>query len=684
MLWGPCPWNRGAYGKNLLNLGLRLKKAGHEVTHFVLTGLKWARLEYPVLECRTCHYIVHGKYAVPKECPVCQVKGKRSRGWLRYSIECLPNDSEDYGQNWLPRWNAIYEPDIVIFHYDVFVLGGYQAPREIKKIAWYMPVDHSPCPPPTINTLRSAGGVVLAMTRFAQKELKAAGIESLYLPHALDTNIYFRFSQAEARDRLELPRDAFILASVATNTGPRKNLPNVLDAFRIFLGQAPRARENAFLYMHTNITAGPDNRSGFNLPQFWHDMGIVDRIKYVHPTYYEAVGFTEAEMADVYRSADWTILCSLGEGFGMPYMESLACGTPVIYSNFAAAPEVAGPGGLPVEAVEDYRPAFELSSSFQWAPSTNQIAARMLEAYEDWETGSKLRNKLSRKGWRHVQQYAWPQVKPQWLELVKEKPKEPVVLERWGTPADGEVDIVVITHNHLEDLLERCVRSIYERTTLPFHLVVVDDQSIDGTREYVAGLCQEKGNVTYVRPAEKCQGGAQIMNIGLKHCRNQLVVSMNNDIEVTEGWLEEAVKVMESDPKIGVVGMKFLYPDDQIQHAGGIFIKAGLPYHLGIGEPKDTHSDTQEMPWVSGPCVLVRRECLDPGWDEVYDTFGGHEDVDLCLRARSRGWKVVYCGSAVVYHHEGATVLSMPDFGRMHLRAREIFIARWGRSPLLK
>jgi GT2 family glycosyltransferase len=197
-------------------------------------------------------------------------------------------------------------------------------------------------------------------------------------------------------------------------------------------------------------------------------------------------------------------------------------------------------------------------------------------------------------------------------------------------------------------------------------------------------LWEKLGNVTYIRPAEKCKGGSEVMNIGFKYCRNDLLVSMNNDVEVLPGWLEEAVNVMQSDEKIGVVGMKFLYPDGKIQHAGGIFIKSGLPFHLGIGEPRESHSETREMPWVSGPCVLVRRLCLDPGWDEIYDTFGGHEDVDLCLRARAAGWKVLYCGKSEVYHHEGATVLNMPDFGHQHIRAREMFLARWSKNPMLK
>jgi len=1032
LLWSPAIWVKGAYAKNMAGLALRLKKAGHEAKNFALTGLAFSKVPYPILECQECGYKVFGEFE--GQCPRCGGECQR------YVIEVLPNNSGDHGQDWLNKWNLLEGPfDTVIFHYDAWVLGGFRPPEGMR-LLWYSPVDHSPVPPPLVNTLKG-GGTVVAMSRFAEEELKKAGIVSIYVPHAFDPSIYHPGDRIEARKRLELPEDCFLIACIARNTGPRKNLGNMLRAFRDFLKIMPRARENAFLFLNTNVTAGKDNPRGYNLPEIWNGLGIAQRIKYTHPFFYEGIGFSEGETADAYRAADWTILCmpgrqkvltpkglreiksikagdlvfthksvarrvgkvfvrpyagqiitikvvggyklcvtpehpvlamdgysltqgatyattkdrfvwkkakevkvgdyvfvvrpnpagndgsntitwgapprktlqipkntqrtclrrsidhilprsvtvdgdlmrlmgyylaegsaslkngvifslnrtekaladdvaqivkskfgveafqstkgsklfvrvyskrlailftqlmgrgshrkhlpswvmdikdergkllpelvrgafsgdgsfsarndtfdyttvsrrlaedmvillmrigfyphlkrykrngrleytirvtgkqgikfadllkwdnlhlkprkgqrvrkmyggflvpvtevrvqsakkysgkpvmkvynlsvehdesfatpiathncSLGEGFGLPLIESLACGTPVIYSDFSSCPEVVGPGGLAVEAAE--RIPFELSSSFQWLPSTSQITRRLCQAYEDWEAGGKLRDELGEKGRRHVfQNYTWERVMPLWLKLLEgEKEAEEIRLPATAPRAEGEVDIILITHNHLE-LLTRCVESLYENTTLPFHLVIVDDHSIDGTREYLEDLRALRGNITYIRPKRKAKGGAEIMNIGLRHCR---------------------------DPQIGIVGMKFLYPDNKIQHAGGTFIKAGLPFHLGIGEPRETHSEIREVSWVSGPCVLIRRRCLEPGWDEVYDSFGGHEDIDLCLRARKQGWKVVYCGKSEVYHLEGATVMSMPNFWRMHLRSREIFLSRWG------
>lgn len=679
LLWGPSLVARTGYGKNLLNLGWRLQEAGHETAQFAFGGLRWGTVPYPILVCSRCEYSEagwHPMYVGGEVCPKC------GYAWKRYHINIHPNGSDDYGQQWLPRWFKFTSSDVILFHYDCWILGTAFKGTDLP-IIWYAPMDHSPCPPTVKETLDGQKNVI-AFTRFAQREFEHAGIRAGYIPHAISSKLYSPGSREEAREKETFPQDAFIIASIATNKGPRKNLANILRAYRKFLDMAPEAWENAFLYFHCNISRAVDNPMGYELPQIWNGLDVVQRIKYVHPIYYEAFGFSEEELVNVYRSADWTILCSEGEGFGIPAIESLGCGTPLIYSDFGPLKEVVGPGGLPVEAVD--RVSYELSPSFMWVPSTDQIAQRMVEAYRDWQDGGKLRDQLGRKGRNHVlRNYTWNRVMPKWLNLIEGEPKlEAIELPTRSLSVPGEVDIIVITWNGL-DFLRQCVDALYAHTQRPFHLVIVDDHSTDGTSEYGQALWRDRDNVTYLRPESKARGGSEVMNRGFARCRNGLIISMNNDIMVTDGWLEKAVAVMESNPQVGIVGMKFLWPwDERIQFAGGTFIKGDQPSHIGIGEPREAHSDTRDVLWVSGPCVLIRRQALDPGWDEEYDGFGGHEDVDLCLRARSQGWRVVYCGKSEVYHHEGATVMALEGYWETFERHRLLFTSKWRGSPLLK
>jgi len=191
---------------------------------------------------------------------------------------------------------------------------------------------------------------------------------------------YYGIKEVETRTysglvyNLEVEDDESYVANFIT---VHNCLGNVLLAFHDFLGKIPEARKNAYLYLHCNIHGHPRNPHGYNLPEIWRNLGIADRIKVTHPDFYEAIGFSEAEMADLYRSADWVILTSMGEGFGLPLAESLNCGVPLIYSNHSSLPEVVGPGGLPVDPID--RIPFELSSSFQWLPSTKMITQRFCE-----------------------------------------------------------------------------------------------------------------------------------------------------------------------------------------------------------------------------------------------------------------------------------------------------------------
>lgn len=388
LLWTPAPWAKTGYGKNALNLALRSKEAGHEVAIFAFGGCQWGEVEY--------------------------------RG-----IRVFPNNAADYGQTYLPIWASYYKPDIIIQHFDLWVCGDLLSKLKDKlpPVYVYSPCDHDPLPPPLVRAVQGATKVI-AMTRFAEAKFSEAGIQSVYIPHSVDTKTYYPQDRKEARKRLGLPEDGCLFLSVATNKGPRKNLGNLLRAFKNFLDQVPEARKDAYLYIHAFIYGGPRNQHGYNLPEIWKNLGIADRIKCTEPNFYEAIGFTEEELADLYRSADWTVLCSLGEGFGIPVIESMACGVPVIFSNFFALPEVVGPSGLPVDAAESI--PFELSSSFQFIPSTSQITQRMVEAYLDWKDGGKLRDQLGERGRQHVlKNYDWDVVLPKWLELIEEtKPRE--------------------------------------------------------------------------------------------------------------------------------------------------------------------------------------------------------------------------------------------------------------------
>jgi GT2 family glycosyltransferase len=158
-------------------------------------------------------------------------------------------------------------------------------------------------------------------------------------------------------------------------------------------------------------------------------------------------------------------------------------------------------------------------------------------------------------------------------------------------------------------------------------------------------------------------------------------VFLNNDTEVrTPEWLEEMVGLAER-PGVGAVGPLLLYPDGTVQHAGVVLGLRGTADHIMRGFPGDgdgyagSLSCTREVSAVTGACMLVRRDVLDElgGLDEHFATH--YQDVDLCLRIRASGRRILYTPRAVLAHHEGATRGAFYD----HVD-RALLLDAWGET----
>jgi O-antigen biosynthesis protein len=239
--------------------------------------------------------------------------------------------------------------------------------------------------------------------------------------------------------------------------------------------------------------------------------------------------------------------------------------------------------------------------------------------------------------------------------------------------AEPSVSIVIPAFNNFT-LTQACLESL---ANVParnaFEIIVVDNASTDATPDFLCA--QEKiGRLRLVaNPINK--GFARACNQGAQIARGSLLIFLNNDTQVTTGWLDAMVEAARR-PDAGIVGAKLLYADGRIQHAGIGWIN-GLPDHPGRHAAADAPeaSRFRELDMVTGACLLIHRDLFFQlaGFDEVYRN--GVEDIDLCLRVRAAGRKVVYEPKAVVYHLEGRSA------GRFnHVNENlEIFFERWGK-----
>jgi GT2 family glycosyltransferase len=238
------------------------------------------------------------------------------------------------------------------------------------------------------------------------------------------------------------------------------------------------------------------------------------------------------------------------------------------------------------------------------------------------------------------------------------------------------VTIVVPTRD-APDHLGRCLESIFSRSTYPnLGVVLVDTGTTDARALELFGRYPVE-----VVPSEGPFNFSRACNLGAAHDGGLLVVFLNNDTEVrTPEWLEEMVSLAER-PGVGAVGPLLLYPDGTVQHAGVVLGLRGTADHIMRGFPgrgdgyAGSLSCTREVSAVTGACMLVRHDVLDElgGFDEHFSTH--YQDVDLCLRIRASGRRILYTPRAVLAHHEGATRGAFYD----HVD-RALLLDAWGET----
>jgi GT2 family glycosyltransferase len=249
------------------------------------------------------------------------------------------------------------------------------------------------------------------------------------------------------------------------------------------------------------------------------------------------------------------------------------------------------------------------------------------------------------------------------------------------------VSIIIPTRNGRK-LVRQCVESIRAKSTYGNYEIILVDNGSDEKEsvEYFHAL-RDAGTIRLVEDPRPFNF-SRINNDAAKHATGEYVLFLNNDIEViTPDWLEEMVSHAQR-PEIGAVGAKLWYPDDTVQHAGLILV-AGLAGHAHLGKRKGDHgyfsraSLTQSLSAVTGACMCMRRALFDEvgGFDETLAV--AFNDVDLCLRLHSKGYRNLYTPFAELYHHESATrgyEDTVEKMARFKSEA-EILTTRW--MPLL-
>ena len=237
------------------------------------------------------------------------------------------------------------------------------------------------------------------------------------------------------------------------------------------------------------------------------------------------------------------------------------------------------------------------------------------------------------------------------------------------------VSLIVPTRDQ-SDLLRGLVESVERLSSYRrFEFLVVDNGSADpAALHYLEELGRRWRVLRNTRPFN----WSALNNAAARAATGEYLVFVNNDVQVlSESWLEAMIGEAQR-PEVGVVGARLLYRDHTIQHAGIVAGLGGVAGHAFRHLPAETTEPlggaTVKRNWsaVTGACMMVRRTTLEAlgGFDERLAV--AYNDVDFCLRARSRGLLVVYTPSATLLHLEFATRFRIDP-----RQDRRLFVRRW-------
>lgn len=253
------------------------------------------------------------------------------------------------------------------------------------------------------------------------------------------------------------------------------------------------------------------------------------------------------------------------------------------------------------------------------------------------------------------------------------------------------VSIIILNRNGIHHL-KRLFNDFDEKTNYSnYEIIVVDNDSSDESVSYLKSLdlpitvIENDVNVSFSKGN----------NDAAKIANGKYLLLLNNDIEPTYGWLNELVGTIVNNDGVVSVGAKLIFPyyfnhkresSYMIQHSGDIFAERMYPCCLYAVNKSDSNLDifdysltrNTECISVTGAVNLIDKRVYDElgGLDEEY--FYGLEDVDFCLRLHQLGYKVLFAGNSVLFHHESSTRVRDESYFENDKHNYSTFWNKWG------
>ncbi len=259
---------------------------------------------------------------------------------------------------------------------------------------------------------------------------------------------------------------------------------------------------------------------------------------------------------------------------------------------------------------------------------------------------------------------------------------------RYKIQREPLISIIIPNMDHVDDL-KRCLDSIYTKSTWRnFEIIIIENNS------------KRSGTFAFYKKLQKCCDRLKIVtwkgkfnysainNFGFRYAQGEYVLLLNNDTEViAPDWMQEMLMYAQRED-VGAVGAKLYYPDHTIQHAGvGIgLLSLAAHYHRYVDGNNLGYMGrliyAQNVSAVTAACMMLPRRVYEEvnGLDETFEV--AFNDVDLCMRIRENGHKIIFTPHAELYHYESKSRGSddTPEKHQRFLSEVDCFHKRWGKQ----
>lgn len=257
------------------------------------------------------------------------------------------------------------------------------------------------------------------------------------------------------------------------------------------------------------------------------------------------------------------------------------------------------------------------------------------------------------------------------------------------------LSIIIVSWNVRRDL-EVCLQSLRGNQDVAYELIVVDNASHDDTREMLQGYPE----VRLIANADN-RGFAAANNQGLAVAAGEFILLLNPDTIVPPGALRMLLDFAATKPRAGVIGPRLLNSDGSLQPSCRRFptVRAALYRHTFLerlfpnaSATRDylmadwDHETPRDVDWLSGACMMIRREAYEQIGTLDEGFYWGSEDVDYCFRAHRAGWDVWYTPQPAVTHAIGrsTTQVIIPTIIRTHRSMQRLYLKHLAQRPLAR